>query len=199
MALPTQQLHVSAGDVIFRPDDECRGLAIVSQGTIRVSLTAKNGKQITLYRVNPGEICLQTFACLVEGKNYSAEAVAETDLDAEFMSRADFLERMAEDAEFRKMIMTGIAHRFADFEQLVEDVALSDLDSRLARALLALADKEGLIHETHEALAAEIGSARAVISRKLGFFENRDWIMRGRGHILLLDKAALQTIADTLV
>ena len=76
-------MQVPQGHVLYRPDDECAGFVVVHRGTVKVSLTAENGREIVLYRVRPGEICLQTFGCLVNGTRYSAEAVAETPLELE--------------------------------------------------------------------------------------------------------------------
>ncbi len=171
--------------MLFRPHEECPGFVVVTAGTIRVSLTAANGREITLYRVHPGEICLQTFNCLVEDRPYSAEGIAETDLEAVLIPRSEFRRLIADDADFQKMFLAAIAYRFGDFERLIEDVALSGMEARLARALLERADADGIVRQTHEALAIETGSARAVVTRKLAVFTRRGWIERRRGQVIL--------------
>ena len=50
MTVRGHPMTCAAGQVLFRADDECRGFVIVRQGTIRVSLTAANGREIVLYR-----------------------------------------------------------------------------------------------------------------------------------------------------
>jgi CRP/FNR family transcriptional regulator len=49
-----------------------------------------------------------------------------------------------------------------------------------------------MVTATHEAMAIEIGSARAVISRQLGGFAKLGLIELTRGHIALLDRRALE-------
>ena len=191
-----QKLLCKPGDVLFRPDDECQGFVVVEKGTIRVSLTAPNGREITLYRVRPGDICLQTFACLIEGRSYSAEGVVEDPLEARLLSHDEFKQQIASDDAFRAQIFSAVAHRFADFEQLVEDVALSDLEVRLARALIKLAEDHATVSHTHEDIATEIGSARAVVSRKLSLFERRGLVERQRGCVVLINPDELKSIAD---
>ena len=71
------------GTVLFQPGQACPGLVLLDKGTIKVTLTAANGREVVLYRVSPGDMCLQTFSCLVEGRTYSAEGVAETDLEGD--------------------------------------------------------------------------------------------------------------------
>jgi CRP/FNR family transcriptional regulator len=93
---------------------------------------------VVLYRVQPGDVCLQTFSCLINHSTYRAEGVAETDLSGTLLPPDLFQARMAEDPEFRADIFSSVARRFGDFEQLVEDVALIGFDARLARVLLRL-------------------------------------------------------------
>lgn len=188
-------LQCEAGDVLFRPDEDCKGFVVLEKGTIRVSLTAANGREIVLYRVHPGEICLQTFNCLVEGRVYSAEGVAETALEGAVVPPDEFRRLLAEDASFRDRVFTAVAHRFADFEQLIEDVALTGFDARLARVLLRLADERLCVNATHETLAVEAGSGRAVVSRQLGQFAREGWVELRRGQTHILDRAQLERIA----
>jgi len=192
-------MHCQKGQVLFRPEDECRGFLVVRRGAIRVSLAAPNGREIVLYRVRPGEVCLQTFSCLVEGSAYSAEGVVETDLEAEFISQLEFHRRIAEDAAFRNAVFAAVAHRFADFEHLVEDLALTGFSARLARALLRLADADNTLQTTHDGLAGEIGTGRAVVSRTLGRFSREGLIHLARGHIHLVDPDRLRRIAEDAV
>ncbi|HMS21290.1 Crp/Fnr family transcriptional regulator [uncultured Sphingorhabdus sp.] len=191
-------LKVTAGTVLFHADDECPGFVIVRSGTIRVSLIAENGREITLYRVRPGEVCLQTFGCLVEGRRYSAEGIAETDIVAELVPATDFHRLVSEDDDFRTHLFAAVAHRFADLEQLVEDVVLIGFEARLARALLRLRDTADGIDTTHEALAIDTGSGRAAVSRQLGRFAKDGLIELQRGRIGIIDSARLQQLAEEL-
>lgn len=190
-------MEVPRGTILFRPEDICSGFVVVRNGTIKVSLTAENGREIVLYRVRPGEICLQTFGCLVNHCAYSAEGVAETDLSLEVIPTDEFQRRASADPDFRQQLFCAVAARFADLERLVEDVALSSIEERLARALLRLAEGGVMIDATHEALATEIGSARAVVSRQLGAFARDGLVAVERGHIALIDPAGLRALAHT--
>lgn len=190
-------ISVPRGAVLFRPEDACSGFVVVRRGTIKVLLTAENGREIVLYRVQPGEICLQTFGCLVNHTAYSAEGVAETDLELEIVPPAEFQRRVTSDDAFRTRLFSAVAARFSDLERLVEDVALSSVEERLARALIRLAGDGGTVDATHEALATEIGSARAVVSRQLAAFARDGLIAAERGHIALTNSAALRALAHT--
>lgn len=191
----TPTLTVPKGQVLFRPGQDCTGFVVVHQGTIRVSLTGESGREIVLYRVHPGEVCLQTFGCLVNRRPYSAEGVAETDLAIEVVPAARFGERVSADPGFRDRLFGAVAARFADMERLVGDVALTGLDARLARLLLRQADQAGVLTATHEAIALEIGSGRAAVSRALGHFVRLGLVAIERGAVRLVDISGLEAIS----
>lgn len=195
MAERVLPLRAPAGQVLFRPGQECPGYIRLRRGTVKVTLTAPSGREVVLYRVGPGDVCLQTFACLTEGKSYSAEGVAESEVEGEIVPHAAFLRLMAEDGGFRQDVLRAVAARFAEYERLVEDVALTGFDARLARVLLRLASPAGEVRATHEELAAETASGRAFVSRRLGALARAGALQTLRGRIRILDRAGLETIA----
>lgn len=195
MNMRTRQLSVPKGTTVFAPGQPCPGFVVLNKGTIRVSLTAENGREVVLYRVHPGDICLQTFSCLINDEAYRAEGVAESDLEGLVIPAGAFHVRLAEDPEFRDRVFSAVAHRFSDFEQLVEDVALTGFDARLARVLLRLRDASGEVHATHEELAHETASGRAFVSRRLAEFASNGVVALGRGSISVLNSDRLEQIA----
>ncbi|SFS19441.1 Crp/Fnr family transcriptional regulator [Yoonia litorea] len=188
-------LKCPAGTVLFQPGQECPGFVRLTKGKIRVLLTSASGREVVLYRVEPGGLCLQTFSCLVEGKTYSATGIAETDLEGEIISHSNFRKKLETDPSFLSSVLGAVATRFFDYERLVEDVALTSFDARLARALIRLADADDKVPATHEQLASETASGRAFVSRRLAEFALRGLVERHRGFIALIDKRGLERIA----
>jgi CRP/FNR family transcriptional regulator, anaerobic regulatory protein len=190
-----RQLVCPAGTVLFRPGQDCPGFVRLTKGTIRVTLTAANGREVVLYRVGPGDVCLQTFACLTQERTYSAEGIAETAIEGELVPHPEFRAALAEDPAFRGEVLAGVARRFGDFEQLVEDVALTGFDARLARVLLRLGTAGDVIETTHDALAAETASGRAFVSRRLREFARAGLVEVGRGWLRIMDRSGLEKTA----
>lgn len=193
------RLHQSSGAVLFRAGDECPGFVVVKSGCIRVSLISAGGREIVLYRVRPGEVCLQTFSCLVEGRRYQAEGVVETEVDGEIIPPGEFTRRMATDDHFRQQVLGAVARRFADFEQVVETLAFAGLEQRVAQALLRLAGDQAEVHATHEQIAVEIGSAREAVSRQLAVLARNGLVALQRGVIAIRDRDGLSRLADPAV
>ena len=194
-----QRINAHAGDVLFRPDDPCKGFMALTRGANKVALSSASGREIVLYRVRPGEICLQTFSCLVQNKAYAAEGVAEEDVEAYVIPPRGFERLMQESEPFRAAVLNSVAGRFSDFEHVVETLAFSGLEQRVAAALLRLAGGDSAVHATHEALAAEIGSAREAVSRQLGLFARQGLVSLGRGRVEIKRRDALSRLAETAV
>jgi CRP/FNR family transcriptional regulator len=186
--------RLEAGTVIYRPGDRARGWIVVAKGRIRVGLTAENGREILLYRLGPGDACLLSTSALLSDDTLPAEAVAETDAEA-FIVPADRFERLiAEDAAFRREVLRGYAERVASLVLTIEDVLFRALPQRLARWLLAQAH-DGAASATHQEIAAELGTAREVVTRTLRQFEREGLVAQERGHIRLLDRERISALA----
>ncbi len=168
---------------------------MLSKGSIRVTLIGASGREVVLYRVRRGEVCLQTFSCLVQGKVYGAEGVAEEDLEGELVLADDFIWRLENDKVFRTDVLSSVAIRFSEYQQLVEEVALTSFDIRLAKALLRLARDNGHVSASHTALASETASGRAYVSRRLSQFAKQGLVEQLDHGIGILDFRALEQIA----
>lgn len=183
------------GDILFQPGATCPGFLIVETGVIRVSLTAANGREVVLYRVSAGTVCLQTFGCLIDGAPYSAEGVVEADVTGRMIPAQSFHDALGADPAFRKQVFDGVARRFSEYQRVVEEVALLGFDERLARALLRLRDDSDFVGFTHAALAAETGSGRAFVSRRLAALARAGIVAQHKGGVQIADRAGLERIA----
>ncbi len=188
-------LTVPAGTVVFGPGKPPEHLLLLLDGRVRVQQTSEEGREIVLYRVAAGESCVMTTACLLAHEDYSAEGIAETDVRAAAIPRALFDDLASRSVEFRTFIFTAYARRMSDLFMVIEEIAFQRLDIRLAQKLIELARDTGQIRATHQQLAAELGTAREVISRQLGEFQRRGWIGQAGGVVDLLDAAAIGRLA----
>ncbi len=190
------RLTVPAGTVLFRPGDACRAYLLLLQGTVRVELIAPSGHQLLLYRVSPGQSCVLTTSCLLAHETYAAEGVAETEIAGLGLSPTLFEQLLADSAEFRRLVFTDFGHRLADLMALINEVAFRRIDARLADWLIRSFDRHGpTIRRTHQEIAAELGTAREVVSRQLKEFERHGYLVLARSQIDLLVPSSLRRIA----
>ncbi len=184
------------GTILFSPGQDCPGFVILKRGCIKVTLTGSSGREMVLYRVHPGEVCLQTFTCLIKDQTYSAEGVVEEDLQGDLIPAGQFRQVMEQDESFRNTVLTSVALRFSEYQQLIEDVALTGFDARLAKVLLRLADVQGMVQVTHTALAAETASGRAYVSRRLAEFARRGLVEQLPDGVHICNAPELAQISD---
>jgi CRP/FNR family transcriptional regulator len=189
-------ISVPAGTVIFGPGRSPENLLLLLEGRVRVQQVSEAGREIVLYRVEAGQSCVLTTACMLAHEDYSAEGIAENDVRAVAIPRAVFDELVGQSVAFRNFVFTAYSRRITDLFQVIEDIAFQRIDIRLAQKLLDLERGSGTIMATHQQLAAELGTAREVISRQLGEFQRRGWVAQSRGRIDLQDHAALDRLAS---
>lgn len=189
--------RIHAGKTVFSPDNIPDSLMFLVEGTIRVSQSSDSGREIVLYRVEAGESCVLTTACMLAEEAYNAEGIAETDVLAVTLPRVSFDRLVAEEPAFRSFVFAAYSRRLIDLLRVVDDVAFGRIDVRLAERLLGLARDLKEISATHQQLASELGTAREVISRVLQDFSKRGLIRQTRGRITIEDRAALRTIAQS--
>jgi len=187
-----QLLRVPAGTPMFGEGSPCRQFPLVLEGSIRVSKCSE-GRELQLYRVEPGESCVLTSGCLVGARDYPATGVVERDARLVVLPRAVFDELMATHPPFRQYVFSLFAERLAELMALVEAVAFHRLDRRLAAALLG---RGRVVTMTHQQLADEVGSVREIVTRVLRGFADLGLVRSSRGAIEVLDAAALRRVAE---
>ncbi|NWF37578.1 Crp/Fnr family transcriptional regulator [Mariprofundus sp. NF] len=191
-------MKVPKGTVLFRDGDACQGYVFVLDGSVRVQKMDSEGREIVLYRVEDGQTCMLTTSCLLGGKLYPAEGIAEVDTELALIPASRFDELLS-DSAFRKFTLGMISDRVADLMALIEDVAFGRMDVRLACRLLELDDGSHALRLTHQQLATELGTAREVVSRILKDFERRSLVMLKRGEVRLSDLSAMKRLAKEVV
>lgn len=186
-----------AGTVLFEEGSACGGLLLLEAGLVRVSRTSQEGRELQLYRVEPGETCVLTVGCLLGGSAYPARGVAETDVRGIFLPAGLFEPLAAESAPFRAFVFRAFGDRLAALVDLAAAVSFEALDRRLARALLERVRTSGriVVEVTHAELAAELASAREHVSRLLGGFADAGVLELGRGRVTVRDKTRLEAMA----
>jgi len=180
------------GEWIFHEGDTCSFSAFVLSGTIRVYKQSESGREITLYYVEKGESCILTSSCILSSRTYPAEAVVESPTTSLLVPSMIFRYWMKSYDEVRTYIFDLLTSRFAEMTSLIEEVAFGRMDQRIARLLLEKSpDHSSEIHATHEELAADLGTAREVVSRILKDFERAGILELGRGTISIINRSLL--------
>jgi CRP/FNR family transcriptional regulator len=189
-SVPTR-LH--RGETICRQGTTCGQLALLLSGNARVFKLGESGREITLYRVAPGESCVLTASCILSRRPFPAFAVCESPVEAILVSGSDLVGWIASSPPWRDYVFGLIASRLGDVISLIEEVAFRRVDRRLAGYLVQRAEESALqLRATHQQIAYDLGTSREVISRILKDFEALGLVRTTRGSILVLDVGGLE-------
>ena len=161
-----------------------REIPLVLEGSVRVRKTDETGKEIILYRINPGESCILSITGCLNEKQSKAEAIVEGPSRMIIVSAEQVRDWMERYRTWRKYVQKLYYERLDVLLGLVDAIAFMQVDQRLLAKLRELQSLHGeLIPITHQKLAAEIGTAREVISRLLKQLEIQGFISLDRGLI----------------
>ena len=192
-----RRVTAKAGERVFGVGTMPQSLLFLLDGTLRVSQTSDTGREIVLYRVEAGQSCVMTTACVLAHEAYLAEGFAETDVSAMALPMATFDRLFAEQPAFRDFILAAYTRRITDLFRIIDEVAFGRIDVRLASKLVQLAGDNRELRTTHNALASELGTAREVVSRQMTEFQKRGWLSQSRGLVVLEDRDALSALSET--
>lgn len=191
---PLPAMTLPAQTPLFHAGDAVQGYAIVLSGRIDVTLSGASGREILLYSVAPGQSCVQTTMGLISGRDYSADARTMTDTALVMVPKPTFASLMDESTSFRAMVFDAFADRMQTMMELLEKVAFMRAECRIAERLLTLS-AAGPVQLTQAELAAQVGTAREVVSRRLEAWSKLGHVRTARGMIEVLEPDALRRIA----
>jgi CRP/FNR family transcriptional regulator/CRP/FNR family cyclic AMP-dependent transcriptional regulator len=187
--------------VIFHHGDPGGLLYIITAGKVKISYTMPDGQEALLAILGTGDFFGEL--ALLDDAPRSATAEAMDETETLTLHRDDFIAYIAENPEFAYHVMRTLAKRIRHLNDQIGDVFFLDLNGRLARTLLKLAEDHGRavdegtlidIALTQTELAEMTGATRVSINKTLGRFRRAKWVsLRGR-QIILLDTQALRNL-----
>ena len=184
---------VKSGAQLFSSGSPCSGFPMLLSGTVRVTRTNPQGREVQLYRVKPGESCIMSTGCLLGEIEYGASGTAESDVTLIVLPPVLFNELMAKNPAFRQYVFALFSERLAGMMELVEAVTFQRLDRRLATLLL---ERGEVVRVSQQKLADDLGTVREMVGRVLRNFEDRGLVALGREQVRIVDPAGLRAVLD---
>lgn len=189
---------ISADSTLCHDGQYSSALPLVVSGLVRVYKISESGKEISLYHIVEGESCVLTATSILGSSPFPAVAESEKDSEVVLLPAASVNDWLLQSMEWQHFIFELIAQRMAEVITVVEEVAFQRMDRRIASYLNAKSnDKENIIHITHQAIAAEIGTAREVVTRVLRDMERKGIVGLMRGKIKINNEVELTKILNS--
>lgn len=191
--------HFAAREMITVAGEAPKGLYFIRSGTVRVYRMSPDGREQSLRIVSAGD----TFGevPVFDGRPMPAyvEAVKASDV---LLVPSGLLKDIVRRHPEVSIALLGIfAHRIRMFVELVEQLSLQTVETRLARYIFQLARLKGVERDgetivqrelTVQDLATLIGSVREVVARQFHALEEEGVIRVERKEIVVLDMEALR-------
>ena len=186
------------GTVIHRDTEDCAGLLLLEEGQLRAYMLSKEGREITVYRLLEGDICLFSASCMIRSLQSDIVIQAERDSRMWVISPGVYRKLMDESALIANYTNEIMASRLTDVMWLMEQVMWKSLDRRLASFLLEEADLEGSgsLKITHEMIGNHLGTAREVVTRMLRYFQSEGMVRLSRGAVEITDRKKLEKLGQ---
>lgn len=189
--------NVESNTILFHEGMVCEYFTLIVAGCIRVFKESPEGREVTLYRVEPGELCIHNLNSLVDGVQYPIIARAEKPMRGLIISRAAFKKGLDESSSFRNYVLRTLTSRLSHMADLISGFAFNRLDLRVACWLNDEFERScgRPIKVTHNDVADELGTTREMVSRILKDFEHKRCIQLARGKIHLVCKNTLHLVS----
>ena len=184
------------GTVIHGGNSECTGAVLVRTGCVRAYLLSEEGREITLYRLYPGDICMLSASCVLKSITFDVFVDAEEDSECLIINGNTFSEIADRNVYVENFALQTAVSRFSDIMWVLQQILFMSYDKRLAIFLWDEMAKTGqtTLKLTQEQIAKYTGSAREVVSRMLKYFAAEGIVEHSRGGIRILDKQKLRVL-----
>lgn len=184
------------GTRVYSSERECLGMLFVMQGEMRTYLLSEEGREVTLFRIYPNDLCVLSASCVISQISFDTQMSAQKDTEALIIPPNIVLFLKEKNLSVRCFLYELATKRFSDVMWAMQQILFKRLDQRLALFLMQESQRLGTdtIHMTHEQIAQQISSAREAVARMLKQFSEDGLVELKRGAIRLLDQKGLKAL-----
>lgn len=177
--------NISEGQIMMGDNNRCNGIPMVMKGRLRLFRISEKGREMTIYRISEGELCLLAGVCAMGNTEYDFSIQAEKDSVIANLLPDTFKELIYRCDSFRTYVFNALAQRLILSIETIEMLIFNSIEERIMAYLQRHANAQGLVKTTHEKMAVELGSSREVITRQLKSMSERGLLELRRGKIIV--------------
>ncbi len=191
------------GDTIFSQGERSEGFYVVQAGAVKLYKLSAEGKEQVLHIAEAGENYAE--ASLFGDALYPAYCEAIKNSILLLIPKNNFLQLLKENPELSLRMLVSLTTWLKRMADLVEEVTLKDVNTRLAGYLLSVAETKGVkttngiridLETDKKTLAAKLGTVSETLSRSLRKLKEMDIITVDGRKFTILDREALKEIIN---
>ncbi len=189
-------VHYDKGTRIHSGENDCIGVILIKKGELRIYILSDEGKEITLYRLHDGEICVLSASCILDNITFDVHVDAEVDSEVLLIDSALYQQLCRQNIFAENFTDKLVIDSFSDVMWAMEQILFMSFDKRLAIFLFDEINRNqsDTVELTHEQIAKYIGSAREVVSRMLKYFAQEGIVELSRKGVRVIDKKKLKEL-----
>lgn len=193
-----RRVRLSRGEVLFHEGDRADSVYLIETGKVAARISTPNGAVVTVALLGPGS-AVGELALLGDDEHRTATVQAIEPVVALTLRRPDFAELRRLHPSVTEFLIKSLAATVRRLDAQLVEAFHFPAEARIRRRLQALAQvyDSGAqvieVHLTQEELAQLAGTTRPTLNRVLKEEEQRGTLRLGRGQIVILEPAQLDT------
>jgi CRP-like cAMP-binding protein len=193
-------VRIAKGAYLFYQSDPADSLYILRSGEMMVVLSSADGREMIINELRPGD-CFGEVSLLTTGLR-TAGAQAREKSEVLEITAKPFLRVLDSEPALARRMLEIATQRLLKAHKRESALAFLDAPARVARVLLEMDEMDklgpdkGYVTLSQEELAQRTGLTRQTVANSLGHWRRQDWLLTGRGRIMLLNRAALRRIEE---
>ena len=193
--------HHGEGDQVFAKGDPGNSMMAVLKGRVMISAPSPDGRQVVLTVMREGEVFGEI--ALLDGNERTADATAMSDCELLVVPRRSLLALLERRPDLCIDLLIVLCERLRRTNEQVEDLAFLDLEARIAKALIRLAEENGAsqlpsapvgVKMSQRALGELVGGSRESVNKHLQDWKRSGIIAIEKGAIVIRDLPALTAL-----
>ena len=186
----------AGGTPLVARGDLVTGAYLVEKGALRVYYVSAEGREGTLYWVEPGQSCILALNCMFSRLAYPAWVESEGATEVTIVPGDVYRRLFASEPAVQSFTFDVLSGRLFELMALIEETASQGLEARVAAFLLRRAKGGAEVAVTQDQIARHLATSREVVSRVMRGLVARRLIATTQGRITIVDPPALGGLAD---
>jgi CRP/FNR family transcriptional regulator, cyclic AMP receptor protein len=189
-------VRYAEGDQILAKGDPGNSMMAVLKGRVIITAPSPDGRQMVLSVMHEGDVFGEIG--MLDGKERTADASAMSDCELLIVPRGSLLALLERRPELYLRLLIVLCERLRRTNEQVEDLAFLDLEARIAKVLVRLAEENGgaakppvAVKISQRTLGELVGGSRESVNKHLQDWKRSGIIALGKGSIVVNDLKAL--------
>lgn len=193
IAAITSDRTYEKGEMIYIAGDKGEKLYVIHKGRVKISRISSNGKEQVIRVIGPGEFMGELSLFNPVSMTDNGEALEKSTMC--IIEGAKLKELIKKYPTIAIKVMEELSQRLEKAENLIEDINLHSVETRIAQELRKMANdrNEVVLNMTKGDFASQMGMSQETLSRKLSYFQELGLIKQiGNRRIILLNIKGLE-------